>query len=98
MYTVLRSVTILPSKWGEAVRWAHEVARASEPYLGPASVHRRVFGEMNVIVWLRTVPDVVAWDSGMARASADPGYQALTARGAEITVPGTVRESWLQTV
>lgn len=98
MYTVMRSVHILPGRWGEAVKWAREVARTSEPYLGPATVHRRVFGEVNVIVWLRTVPDVPAWDDGLARAGADPAYQAAAAQGVTITVPGTVREQWLQDV
>ena len=98
MIKYIRSARAQAGKGREAVQWAREVAdwlNAHQPGSN-IQVFTEVFGASGTIYWLSDAEDLATIERLTAERQAPSDWQALTARGAELVLPGSMRDTLLR--
>ena len=98
MIKYIRSAHPQAGKAGEAVQWAREMAdwlNARQPGSN-VQVFTEVFGAPGTIHVLSDVEDLATMERQMAERQPDSEWQALSARGAALIVPGSRQDTLLR--
>ena len=98
MIKYIRSARTQAGKHREAVQWAREVADWLNTHQPGSNVQvfTEVFGAPGTLYWLGDVEDVATIERQTAERQSESDWQALTARGAELLLPGSLRDTLLR--
>ena len=98
MIKTIRSFQPQAGKGREAVQWAREVADWLNARQSGSNVQvfTEVFGASGTIYWLGDAEDLATIERQTAERQSAADWQALTARGAELLLPGSLRDTLLR--
>jgi hypothetical protein len=93
MITLIRSVVVMPGKAGEALAFAHQIAKLVTDKVGTAiKINVPVGGNPSRIAWLAHYDNLTQYETMSAQLLADKDYLAAVASSAAIFVPGTMHD------
>ena len=91
MITIIRSAAIAPGKIGDAVAFAHNIAKfLQEKYSVKLTIVMPIGGNPNRIAWLATYASMADWEELVAKMMADPEYGAMIAANSATFNAGSV--------
>lgn len=99
MITFVRTASIASGKAGEAVTFAHEVAKLSEKITGAkVGVSMPMAGNPWRIAWTAAYPDAGAMEVAGTKLLSDPEYTKLLQSAAPYFQPGTTYDEWWKSI
>jgi len=91
MITVIRSAAIAPGKTGDAIAFAHNIAKfLQQKYSVKLTIAMPIGGNPNRIAWLATYASMADWEELVAKMMADPEYGAMIAANSATFNAGSV--------
>ena len=91
MVTIMRSASIAPGKLGDALAFAHNIAKfIHEKYGIKLELLMPIGGNPNRIGWHTMYASLADLETTMAKLMADPEYMALIAANAANMIAGSV--------
>jgi len=99
MITFLRSVQVLPGKTPEALAFAKEIASHIKTTTGQdLTIGVPVGGDASRIGWYTRYDTMGAMETQQTKMLADAKYWEIVSRGANLFVPGSIRDEIWRTV
>jgi hypothetical protein len=96
MITFVRTATIAPGKFAEAMGYAHQIAKVVEKITGhKVGVSIPIGGNPFRVAWVLALPDLASVESSMGKLLGDAEYVQPEAAGASLFLPGSAHdEMW----
>jgi hypothetical protein len=99
MITFVRTATIAPGKIGEALGFAHEVAKLVEKITGlKVGVNMPVGGNPFRIAWVAAEPDLAAVEANNNKLLSNPEYMKLVESSSSLFLPGSAHDEMWRSV
>lgn len=93
MITFIRSAVIAPGKTGEALAFAHQIAKlVTEKFGTRIELLMPVGGNPSRIAWSARYDSLAEWDTLSAKLLADSDYLKAIAATGDIFVPGSMND------
>lgn len=93
MITMIRSAAIAPGKGGDAITFAHTVAKHIHSKYGvKLTVSMPIGGNPNRIGWSTSYENLADWEAFSANLMADPDYLAAVAANSATFIAGSVHD------
>ena len=99
MITYIRTSTMAPGTWAQALTQAHDVAKHLSTLLGvEMHVSVPIGGDPNQIAWSAQYESLAALETAYNKMMADAKYREMSAKGAGLFMPATTRDAiWRRT-
>jgi len=99
MITQIRSAAIAPGKTGEAVAYAHTIAKlVKEKYGTAVEILMPIGGNPARIAWRVNYESMAQLEALTAKTLTDPEYQRAVAAGSANFLPGSVHDDFWRTI
>ena len=93
MITMIRSAAIAPGKVGDAITFAHKIAKhILDTYGVKLTLSMPIGGNPNRIAWIATYAGVAEWDAFGSKLMSDPDYMAAVAANSATFLPGSIHD------
>jgi len=102
-YRMIRHERSGRAKIGKAwdvIQFAKEIAAFINTKYAPVSVqvYNEIFGDLNTIYWQTDHENLATLEELQAKLTADPDYQAIVSKGADIFIEGTLKDKLMKLV
>jgi hypothetical protein len=99
MITFVRTATIAPGKVGEALAFAHQIAKLVDKITGlKVGVSMPVSGNPFRIAWVAAEPDLAAVEANTNKLLSNPEYMKMSEGGASLFLPGSAHDEMWRSV
>jgi hypothetical protein len=99
MIYITRTATIAPGKTGDALAFAHNIAKLLKDKHNMAlEVMMPVGGNPNRIGWLGRYENLAQWEALVAKLLTDADYMEAVAKAKDTFLPGTVNDDIWRTI
>jgi hypothetical protein len=99
MITFTRTASIAPGKTGDAVAFAHQVAKHIKGKYGTTlELLMPIGGNPGRIAWQTRYQDLGEWESLSTKLMADSEYMAMIAKSSACFLPGSVHDDIWRTI
>lgn len=99
MITMIRSAAIAPGKTGDAITFAHTIAKHIHDKYGlKLTVVMPIGGNPNRIAWTATYESLAEWETLTAKLMADADYAKAVAANAPTFIAGSVHDDFWRSI
>jgi len=99
MITFVRTVNVAPGKMGEALAFAHQIAKLVEKIIGDKlGVSIPVGGNPFRIAWVAVEPDLATLEANTNKLLSNPEYMKLSEGAASLFLPGSAHDEMWRSV
>ena len=99
MFMFIRTNSITPGKWAQAMTFSHEVATHIKSVTGiETRVSVQVGGDPNLVAWSGLYENLAALEAVNHKLMSDPKYREILTKTADCFMPAAARDSIWRTV
>ncbi len=99
MITFVRTAKIAPGKVGEALAFAHQIAKLAEKITGlKVGVTMPIGGNPFRIAWVAAEPDLASLEANTNKLQSNPEYMKLSESSASFFLPGSAHDEMWRSV
>ena len=93
MITIIRSASIAPGKTGDAITFAHTIAKhIQDKYSVKLTLAMPIGGNPNRIAWIADYPSMADWETLVAKLMVDADYAAAVAANSPTFIGGSIHD------
>lgn len=94
MFTYIRTNSMAPGKWAQAMTFAHDVARHMNALLGvDVEVSVPIGGDPNQVAWTVRYESLAAMQAASDKLMSDAKYREMMVRAADCFMPAAGRDA-----